>query len=49
MYKSDGEYQEFTKKMSEMRTKFSQTKLASIIPPKQRNKSRYQNIKTISD
>ena len=32
-----------------MRVKYSQTDIAHIIPPKQRTKSRYQNIKTISD
>lgn len=40
---------EISKTMTEMRVKYSQSKIAYIIPPKQRNKSRYQNIKTISD
>ncbi len=49
IYKADVEYIEFTKLMSMMRRQYSQTKMAHIIPPKQRTKSRYQNIKTISD
>lgn len=49
IYKDDKKYDEVTKKMSEMRTLYSQTKNAYIIPPKQRKKSRYQNIKIISD
>ncbi|MEA3478762.1 MAG: hypothetical protein U9R60_11320 [Bacteroidota bacterium] len=49
IYKNDAEYIEFTKQMSRMRSQYSQTKIAHIIPPKQRTKSRYQNIKTISD
>ncbi len=49
LYKNDNEYQQFTEDMSKMRIKFSQTKYAYIIPPKQRKKSRYQNIKTISN
>jgi hypothetical protein len=49
LYKNDGRYQAFTTRMSTMRAKYSQSALAAIIPPKQRKKSRYQNIKTISD
>lgn len=49
IYKDKKEYIEITKKMSKMRTKYSQTKNADIIPPKQRTKSRYQNIGIISD
>ena len=49
IYGNDEEYQEFTKQMSVMRSRFSQTEIAHIIPPKQRKKSRYQNIKMISD
>lgn len=49
LYKSNKEYQQFTEDMSKMRVKLSQTKFAYIIPPKQRKKSRYQNIKTISN
>jgi len=49
LYKTDEIYHDLTSRMSTMRTKYSQSQLASIIPPKQRKKSRYQNIKTISD
>lgn len=42
-------YNEITKIMTEMRIKYSQSKIAHVIPPKQRKKSRYQNIKIISD
>lgn len=49
MFKNNVEYLELTKKMSEMRIKYAQTNAAHIIPPKQRVKSRYQNIKTISN
>jgi hypothetical protein len=49
LYKTDETYQAFTTRMSTMRTRYSQSSLAAIIPPKQRKKSRYQNIKTISD
>jgi len=48
MFKNNTEYLELTKQMSEMRIKCAQTKAAYIIPPKQRVKSRYQNIKIIS-
>ena len=47
--KDNTSYKEITQKMSEMRIKFSQSEIAYIIPPKQRKKSRYQNIKIISD
>lgn len=46
-YKTDGQYQQLTKRMSEMRVKLSQTEVAHIIPPKQRTKSSYQNIRTL--
>jgi len=49
LYKIDSNYLDVTIKMSEMLIKYSQTKFAHIIPPKQRKKSRYQNIKRISD
>ena len=48
MFKNNAEYLELTKQMSEMRIKYAQTNAAHIIPPKQRVKSRYQNIKIIS-
>lgn len=41
-------FKDLTKRMSEMRIKLAQTASASIIPPKQRIKSRYLNLDTIS-
>jgi hypothetical protein len=49
LYKNNKSYNEVIKNMSEMRVKYAQSKIAEIIPPKQRKKSRYQNIKKISD
>jgi hypothetical protein len=49
LYKNDERYKGLTEKMSDMRIKLTQSDIAYIIPPKQRKKSRYQNIKTISD
>lgn len=48
-YEKYPEYIEVTKNMTDMRLKYSFTKFAHIIPPKQRKISRYQNIKIISD
>jgi len=48
-FKNNNHYKEITQQMSEMRVKFSQSEIAHIIPPKQRKKSRYQNLKIISD
>ena len=42
-------YSDLIDNMSDMRMKYAQTKIAYLIPPKQRKKSRYQNIKIISD
>ncbi len=42
-------YSELTKRMTEMRCNFAQSDIAYILPPKQRKKSRYQNIKIVSD
>jgi hypothetical protein len=49
LYKNEVIYQRFCQKITEIRCKFLQTTIAHIIPPKQRNKSFYQNIKSISD
>ncbi len=48
-YKNDENYIKFTQNMSKMRANLSQSKLAHIIPPKQRKKSRFQNINIISN
>ena len=49
MYSKDEMFNEITKKMTEMRLKYCQTKNAHIIPPSQRKKSRYLNIGIVSD
>jgi hypothetical protein len=49
IYKLDASFENLTKRMSEMRIKLAQTTSASIIPPKQRKKSRYLNIDPISN
>lgn len=49
IYENDEEYKSFTKKMARMRKKLYQSDVAHIIPPSQRQKSRYQNIEIISD
>lgn len=49
IFNENNEYKKITTKMSEMRSKLSQSNIAHLIPPKQRKKSRYQNIKIISD
>lgn len=48
LYGQDLSFNDLTKRMSEMRVKLAQTASASIIPPKQRKKSRYLNIDAIS-
>ena len=48
-YKTDEQYIALSLKMSEMRSKLTQSKYAHILPPKQRKKAFYQNIKVISD
>ena len=49
IYGKDEIFQAFSKRMATMRAKFLQTDIAYIIPPKQRAKARYQNIKILSD
>ena len=46
-YKNDSRYSEFKTRMSLMRSKFIQTNIASIVPPKQRKKSEYQSFDKI--
>jgi len=47
IYKNDEKYIEFKNKMSEMRTKFFQTDIAVVSPPKGRKKSEYQSFDKI--
>ncbi len=49
IYKKDERYSNFKKAMSLMRTKFIQTDIASIVPPKSRQKSEYQSFDKIID
>jgi len=49
IFKDDEIYNQVTTAMSNMRVALSQTDSAHLIPVKQRKKSHYQNIKTISD
>ena len=44
IYDKDKRYNELKNKMSLMRSKFSQTNIASIVPPKKRKKSEYQSF-----
>jgi len=46
-YKNDSRYSEFKAKMSLMRSKFIQTDIAAIVPPKRRKKSEYQSFDKI--
>lgn len=47
LYKNDNRFIEFKSKMSTMRSKFSQTDIAAIVPPKGRKKSEYQSFDKI--
>jgi hypothetical protein len=47
LYKDDDKFIEFKSKMNIMRTKFVQTNIASIVPPKGRKKSEYQSFDKI--
>ncbi len=49
IFKENKAYTEITAIMTEMRKKLAQTKISYMMPPKQRKKSRYQNIKIVSD
>ena len=48
LYKKNDIYISLTKRMTEMRVKYLQTKIAYLIPPKQRSKSRYLNVNEIA-
>ena len=47
LYKTDDRFIEFKSKMSYMRSKFVQTDIAAIVPPKGRKKSEYQSFDKI--
>jgi len=44
IYEKDEDFQEFMRELAQMTNKLAQTEFAYIIPPKRRNKSRFQNI-----
>jgi hypothetical protein len=49
IYRKDERFQSFTQEMAKMRTNCFQTAYAYLIPPRQRQKSRYQNVGIISN
>lgn len=49
MFADNDEYKSITIEMSTMRTDLAQTDAAHLVPPAQRKKSHYQNIKKIAD
>ena len=49
IYKNDEIFRQFKEELTKMIKELLQTELVYIIPPKQRKKARYQNIKTIID
>jgi hypothetical protein len=49
MYEKKEEYKSFSEKAGRLRTAIHQSDIAEIMPPKQRVKSRYLNLKPLSD
>jgi hypothetical protein len=49
IFENDENYKSISKEISEMRNNLAQTEAAHLVPPAQRKKSHYQNIKTIAD
>ena len=47
IFDKNKQYEGLKKEMSLMRSKFSQTDIAAVVPPKQRKKSEYQSFDTI--
>ncbi len=47
IYENDENFQEFMRELTRMAKRLAQTEFAYTIPPKRRNKSRFQNIGTI--
>jgi len=48
-YKNDPEFQSYTQRMAKMRTALSLSNVSHILPPNQRTKSRFMNLKILSD
>jgi hypothetical protein len=49
LYASDATYQDVTQRLARVRKQFGQTGAAHLIPPKQRKKSRYHNLKPLAE
>ncbi|MCP4400463.1 MAG: hypothetical protein GY801_24560 [bacterium] len=49
LYASDAEYLDITQRLARVRKQFGQTGAAHLIPPKQRKKSRYHNLKPLAE
>lgn len=49
IYKTDIEFNEYNKALSSMRLQVQQSKVAYILPPQQRSKCRFMNLKPLSE
>lgn len=49
IYKEDPQFQEYTKKMAHLRGAQALGKMAHVLPPLQRSKARFMNLRPISD
>jgi len=49
LYATDVTYQDVTRRLARVRKQFGQTEAAHLIPPKQRKKSRYHNLKPLAE
>ena len=48
LYADDAVYQDVTQRLARIRKKFGQTAAAHLLPPKQRKKSRYHNLRPLA-
>jgi hypothetical protein len=49
IYKKDPQFQEYTKKMAHLRGAQALGKMAHVLPPAQRSKARFMNLRPVSD
>lgn len=49
LYANDPTYQDITHRLARVRKQFAQTEAAHLLPPKQRTKSRYHNLKPLAE
>lgn len=49
IYKEDNSFKEFTKRMARLRGAQALSKMAHVLPPAQRSKARFMNLRPISD